>query len=121
MGPIALNEVKNTIHKLKIDYAPGEDGVCPEMLKVEGKETPYILQRILQDIRIKEDIPYDWKKGVIIKLHKKGDLRDCSNWRGIALLFLTSKVFSRIILERFTTAVEDIPRQEQAEFRMGKY
>lgn len=59
MGPITLNEVKNAIHKLKNDKAPGEDGVCPVMLKAKGKETPCILQRILKDIWNKEDIPDD--------------------------------------------------------------
>lgn len=68
--------MKNAIHKLKNDKAPGEDGVCPEMLKADEKETPYILKRILQDIWNKEDIPDDWKTGVIIKLPEKGDLGD---------------------------------------------
>ena len=31
-------------------------------------------------------ISADWAKSIIIKLPKKGDLSDCSNWRGIALL-----------------------------------
>lgn len=102
--------MKNAIHKLKNDKAPEEDGVCPEMLKADEKETPYILQCILQDTWNKEDIPddSDWKKGVIIKLPKKGDFGDCNYWRGITLLSLTSKVFSRIILQRTTTALDNI-------------
>lgn len=90
------------------------------MLKVEGKVTPYILQRILQDIWNKENILDDWKKEVIIKLPKKGDLGDCNNLRGITIFSLTSKVFSRIILQRITAAVDDRLRQEQAGFRKGK-
>lgn len=39
----------------------------------------YILQSILQNICNIEDITDDWKKGVIIKLPKKGDLGDCNN------------------------------------------
>lgn len=31
---------------------------------------------------------------------KKGDLSDCLNWRGIQLLSLPSKVYTRLILER---------------------
>ncbi|XP_062614538.1 uncharacterized protein LOC134276298 [Saccostrea cucullata] len=77
-------------------------------------------ERIIQDIWDKEDIPDDWKKGVIIKLPKKGDLGDCINWRGITLLYLTSKVFSQTILQRITAAVDDILRQEQAGFRKWK-
>ena len=120
MGPITLNEVTSAIRRLKNGKAPGEDGVCAEMLKAEEQVTPQILQRILQDIWDKEDIPSDWKKGVIVKLPKKGDLTDCNNWRGITLLSLTSKVFNRIILQRITSAVDNILRQEQACFRKGR-
>ncbi|KAH3886014.1 hypothetical protein DPMN_010015 [Dreissena polymorpha] len=39
---------------------------------------------------------------------------NCNNWQGITLLSLTSKIFSRIILQRISTAVDGILRQEQA-------
>lgn len=61
------------------------------------------------------------RRGVIVKLPKKGDLGDCNSWRGIAIFSLTSKVFGRIILQHITTAVDDILRQEQAGFRKGKF
>lgn len=120
LGPISLQEVKDAICKLKNGKAPGEDGVCAEMLKAEEQDTPRLLQSILQDIWDNEEIPDNWRKGVIVKLPKKGDLSDCNNWRGITLLSLTSKIFSRIILQRTTTAVDTILRQEQAGFRKGR-
>ena len=120
MGAIQLQEVRDAIHKLKNGKAPGQDGVCAEMLKAEEQVTPRILQRILQDVWDTEEIPEDWKKGVVVKLPKKGDLGNCNNWRGITLLSLTSKVFSRIILQRITSAVDTLLRQEQAGFRKGR-
>ena len=97
MGAITVGEVKEAIRKLKNGKAPGEDGVCPEMLRAEDQETTSILQSILQDIWENETPPDDWNTGVIIKLPKKGNLGDCNNWRGITLLFLTSKIFSHMI------------------------
>ena len=120
MGAITLGEVKEAIRKLKNGKAPGEDGVCPEMLKAEDQVTPGILQNILQDIWENGAIPDDWNTGVIIKIPKKGDLGDCNNWRGITLLSLTSKIFSHIILQRIKTTVDNILRQEQAGFRKGR-
>ena len=120
MEPISLHEVKDAISKLKNNKAPGEDGICAEMLKAEEEATPKVLQHILQDIWEKESVPESWRKGIIVKLPKKGDLGDCNNWRGITLLPLTSKVYSRIILQRITASVDNILRQEQAGFRRGK-
>jgi hypothetical protein len=119
MGDIRVKEVKSAIHKRKNGKAPGEDGVCPEMLKADEEETPHILQRILQDIWDKERCPDVWRTGTIIKLPKKGDLGDCNNWRCITIRSLTSKVFCRIILQRILAAVDAILRQEQAGFMKG--
>ena len=120
MGPITLQEVTEAIRKLKNNKAPGEDGICAEMLKADEEVVPRILQPILQDIWDKETAPESWKKGVIVKLPKKGDLGDCNNWRGITLLSLTSKIYCRIILQRIATTVDKILRQEQAGFRKGR-
>ncbi|XP_076441072.1 uncharacterized protein LOC143280323 [Babylonia areolata] len=53
----------------------------------------------------------------IVKLPKKGDLSDCQNWRGIQLLSIPSKIFTRVILERIRTAVSTTLRKEKAGFR----
>ena len=120
LGNITVTEVNEAIHKLKNGKAPGDDGVCPEMLKAEDTVTPQLLCQILQKIWDSEEAPSEWKTGTIVKMPKKGDLENCNNWRGITLLSLTSKIFSRIILQRITTAVDGILRQEQAGFRKGK-
>ena len=91
LDPITIDEVIAAIRKLKNNKAPVEDGVCAEMLKAEENVTPKILHKIFQDIWETEDIPQSWKKGLIVKLPKKGDLGDCNNWRGITLLSTTSK------------------------------
>jgi len=44
------------------------------------------------------ELPDDWKEGYLIKLPKKGDLKNCKNWRGIMLLSTAGKVLKRIIL-----------------------
>ena len=64
-----------------------------------------------------EQIPEDWKEVLLIKLPKKGDLSSCSNYRGITLLSIPSKVFSRVLLNRMREAIDTQLRDQQAGFR----
>ena len=99
LDQITEAEVREAIKAQKNGKAPGSDSVCAEMLKADEQETPRILRQIFQRIWDEEDTPDDWKTGTIIKLLKKGDLGNCNNWRGITLLSMTCKIFSRIILK----------------------
>ena len=56
----------------------------------------------------------------VVKLPKKGSLKECANWRGIILLSIPGKVFSRVLLERMKKEVEAILRDEQAGFRQER-
>lgn len=114
-----LVEVREAIKAMKSWKSPGNDRVTAEMIKAEDAETPRVLTEIFTNIWLSEQTPEDWKVGLIIKLPKKGDLGDCNNWRGITLLSLTCKIFSKIILKRLQ-AVDKGLRQEQAGFRKGK-
>ena len=54
-----------------------------------------------------EKVPLKWKRGLIIKIPKKGNLMEWKNWRGVPLLPVVSKILGRIIVDRirmgFTT------------------
>ena len=67
-----------------------------------------------------EKTPRKWRKGLIVKLPKKGNLKECKNWRGITLLSVVSKVMGRIVIDRMRTGVESKLRKEQAGFRPGR-
>ena len=57
---------------------------------------------------------------MIIKLPKKGDLKDCSNYRGIMLLSAPGKVLNRVLLERMKEAIDPKLRDQQAGFRRNR-
>ena len=62
-------------------------------------------------------MPADWRKGVILRIPKKGALSDCNNWRGITLLSASSKILAMVIIKRISDAVNAGMRKEQAGFR----
>ena len=118
--PITVEEIKVALTKIKSGKAPGPDNIPPEALKADPDTTAKVMIDLLQSIWETEDIPEEWKKGLIVKLPKKGDLSDVQNWRGIQLLSLPSKVLTRIILKRIMTAIDKSLREEQAGFRAGR-
>ena len=79
--------------------------------------TGKVLNSLLNKVWDEEDIPQDWKVGLLVKLSKKGDLSLRKNWRGVMLLKVACKVLCKIILERMRDALEGRLRDEQAEFR----
>ena len=68
----------------------------------------------------REELPCEWKRAVIVPLHKKNDKLDCANYRGISLLCQSSKIFSSIILQRIKARTEEILSEAQAGFRRDR-
>jgi len=67
-----------------------------------------------------EKVPRKWKRGLIIKIPKKGNLRECKNWRGVTLLSVVSKILGRIVIDRIRMGFDCRLRKEQAGFRSGR-
>jgi hypothetical protein len=114
------DEVRKAIVPLRNEKAAGPDGIVAEALKVNIDASIEILHRLLTKIWEKEEIPEYWREGHLVKLPKKGDLHECSNYRGIMLLLVPGKVLSKIILERIKKIVDTKLRDEQAGFRQNR-
>ena len=119
-GHVTRIEIKNAIKKLKNGKAAGCDNIPPEAIKAGGDTSEEVLLGLCNRIWSEEKIPEEWRKGLLIKLPKKGDLSYCKNWRGIMLLNMASKVFCRVILERIKIALDEKLREDQVGFRAGR-
>jgi len=53
-------------------------------------------------------------------IYKKGDKRDCSNYRGISVLLTTYKILSSILPSRLTPYAEEIIGDHQCGFRCSR-
>jgi len=62
----------------------------------------------------------DWKKGIIVPIHKKGSTMDCSNYRGISLLSIPGKVYARILESKLRKEVDNQIEEHQSGFRPGR-
>ena len=102
---------------LKNGKAAGPDEIPAEAIKADIETATNIVYSLFSKIWEREEIPAEWKEGILIKLPKKGDLTDCSNYGGIMLLSVLRKVLNRILLERIKEAVDRNLRDQQAGFR----
>ena len=113
-------EIIQAVNSLKNGKAPRHDNLNAELVKGDPELAATNLTPFITKIWELEEIPSDWSTGVIIlKIPKKGSLRDCNNWRGITLLSVPIKIFCKVVRQRITQAVDDILRNEQAGFRKG--
>ncbi|XP_050511411.1 uncharacterized protein LOC126887736 isoform X2 [Diabrotica virgifera virgifera] len=86
IGNITQKELTNAINKIKMGKAPGHDDITAEMLKYMNEERQLELLKIMNMMRKREKkVPLDWQMGIITPLYKKGDNKECSNYRGITL------------------------------------
>ena len=117
---LSEEEISAAITQLRKGRAPGVDEVSAELLKLGGEESVRWLKAIADCIWREESVPRDWRKQLLIPLHKKGSRSICDNYRGIALLSIPSKVMAKAILNRLKPRVELLLRESQCGFRHGR-
>ena len=78
-----------------------------------------MLHSICQQIWKTQQWPQDWKKSVFIAISKKGNAKECSNYRTIALISHTSKVML-VLQARLQQYMNHELPDVQAGFRKGR-
>ena len=120
MGDITVEEIKNAIKSQKNRRTGGNDYITAELIKADIDTSAAALHKLFNVIWNEEKVPLSWKESQIVKIPKKGNLTECNNWRGISLLSVPGKIFSRVIINRIKKKIDDILRVEQTGFRSGK-
>ena len=85
-GPITKAEIRSAITSMKAGKAPGVDCLTVELLKADITTTVDVLHDLFCEIWVSETVSTDWRRGLIAKIAKKGDLTKCGNWGGGGLL-----------------------------------
>ena len=90
-------ETGTAITGIKSRKAAGEDEIRPEMLKALTGEGILWLTQVCQVAWKFGKTPKDWQTGVIFPMFKKGNRKQCTNYRGISLLSLPGKVYAKCL------------------------
>ena len=67
------------------------------MLKYGGSGMVCLLEQLFSVVWHEENIPRQWREGLIVNLFKKGEREDPGNYRGITLLSVVGKVFVKYL------------------------
>ena len=100
--------------------ASGGDGIPAEPFQILEDEAVKVLHSICQEIWKTHQWPQDWKRPVFIPVPKKGNAKECSNYRTIALISHASKVMLKILQARLQQCKNHELPDVQAGFRKGR-
>jgi hypothetical protein len=105
-----LLEVEQALRELKVDTAPGLDGVGATFLKHAVRRSTqyqinrapeYLLAPVLAELFLlvfqTRQIPNAWKVARLVPFHKKGDRDDPANYRLIAISSVVYRLFASVL------------------------
>ena len=93
-------EVKWALESITTNKANGGDGIPVELFQILKDGAVKVLHSICQQIWKTQQWPQDWKRLVFIPIPKKGNAKECSNYRTIAHISHASKVMLKILQAR---------------------
>ena len=113
-------EVKWALGRITMNTASGGDGIPVKLFQILKDDPVKVLHSIRQQIWKTQQWTQDWKRSVFIPIPKKGNAKECSNCRTIALISHASKVMLKILQARLQQYVNCELPDVQAGFRKGR-
>jgi hypothetical protein len=75
---------------------------------------------LIKRIWDEEQMPDEWRIGLVCPIFKKGDKTMCSNYRSINLLNITYKILSTKLFKRININAEEVLGEYQCGFRPNR-
>jgi hypothetical protein len=111
----SLPEIEAAIFDLNLNKALDPENLCAEMLR-DPKLAPYLLKSINLAYSTGKP-PEQWLNMDMMMVYKKGDRDVCSNYRGISIMSITSKLYFRLMANRIIPIIDPLLRVNQNGFR----
>ena len=91
-----------------------------QLFQILKDDVVKVLHSVCQQIWKTQQWSQDWKRSVFIPIPKKGNAKECSSYRTIALISHTNKVMFKILQARLPQYMNHELQDVQAGFRKGK-
>ena len=113
-------EVNWALEGITTNKTSGGDEIPVELFEILKDDAVKVLHSTCQQIWKTQQWPQDWKRSVFIPISKKGNAKECSKYRTIALISHASKVMLKILQARLQQYVNGELPDVQAGFRKGR-
>ena len=113
-------QVTWALESITVNKASGGDGIPAELFQILKDDAVKVLHSVCQQIWSTQQWPQDWKRTTFIPMPKKGNAKECSNYRTIALISHTSKVMLKILQARLQIFMNRELPDVQVGFRKGR-
>ena len=113
-------EVKWALESITTNKASGDDGIPVQLFQILKDDAVKVLHSMCQQIWKAQQWPQDWKKSVFIRIPKKGNAKECSNYHTVAPISHASKLMLKILQARFQQYVNCELPDVQTGFRKGR-
>ena len=113
-------EAKWASGRITTNKARGGDGILVELFQILKDDAVNMLHSIGQQIWKAQQRPKDFRRSVFIPIPKKGNAKECSNYRITALISHASKAMIKILQARLQQYVNCELPDVQAGFRKGR-
>ena len=113
-------EVKWALESITTNKASGRDGIPVKLFQILEEDAVKLLHSICQQIWKTQQWPQDWKRSVFIPIPKKGNAKECSNYRTVGLISHAIKVMLKILQARLQQYVNCELPDVEAVFKKGR-
>ena len=117
---ILEREVKWALGSISMNKASGGDGIPVELFQILKDDAVKVLHSICQQIWRTQQWTQDCKRSVFIPIPKKGNAKECLNYRTTALISHATKVMLKIPQARLQQYVNRELPDVQDGFRKGR-
>ena len=108
------------LESITTNKASRGDGIPVELFQILKDDAVKVPHSICQQIWKTQQWPQDWKRSAFIPIPKKGNAKECSNYRTIALILHASKEMFKILQASLQRYVNHELPAVQAGFRKGR-
>ena len=88
-------EVKWALGRITMNKASGGDGIPAELFKIIKDDAVKVPHSTYQQIWKTQQGPQDWKKWASIPIPKKGNVKECSNYRTMCSYHMLARLCSK--------------------------